>query len=332
MAILVAALFAAPSAYASCTVSSPVVGDANQYVYGSGSGNTCTSYDTSVVSGQTLNVNVAVKGYAYGAYVQMGEADVTNNTLNINNGGNVYGGMAAGGSANRGAATDNTANLYDGGTTDNITGGKSDYGAATDNVVNVYGGTVNSYVIGGSAVLGDTVATHNIVNVSGGSIGGDVYGGSGRNLTYNIVNLTGGTVNGSVYGGNNSSNIYAIASAYNTVTIGAVIFGVNTNLYGGFSTKNLGDSFTGNTLNKNNAATPVQSTRNFQFINFGYSGNANLGTLDTTPTGSTQTAVTVDTKTNTVDLNGVVTGTGGIVKIGSGTLTLSGANDYTGDT
>jgi autotransporter-associated beta strand protein len=43
-------------------------------------------------------------------------------------------------------------------------------------------------------------------------------------------------------------------------------------------------------------------------------------------------AVTVDTKSNTTTLSGPISGTGGLDKIGSGTLTLTGASTYTGTT
>src|SRR6516164_4517392 len=41
---------------------------------------------------------------------------------------------------------------------------------------------------------------------------------------------------------------------------------------------------------------------------------------------------TVDTQSNTMTLSGSISGTGGLDKIGSGTLTLTGASTYTGDT
>ena len=43
-------------------------------------------------------------------------------------------------------------------------------------------------------------------------------------------------------------------------------------------------------------------------------------------------SVTFDTKANTITLSGVLSGSGGMTKIGSGTLDLSGANSYSGDT
>ncbi|MDR1275849.1 MAG: autotransporter-associated beta strand repeat-containing protein, partial [Candidatus Accumulibacter sp.] len=329
-AILVAALFAAPSAYAACTVDAPVSSD----VFGSVGNSTSCTTNTGVFSGQTLNIEATVTGRAYGAREQVGDHDVTGNTVNINSG---VTGNVTGGSANKGATDHNTVILNTGGTANSIDGGSSSYGDATDNVVYVHG-TVNGFVVGGLATLGETAASDNTVYVmSGGSIGGDVTGGSGYSATHNTVDLEGGTLNGNVYGGDYGLTGVGYAGAPaatdNIVTIGGnVVFGANTNLYGGYLYYASGDNFTGNTLNKKHAATLVQSTRNFQSINFGYSGLANLGTLDTTPTGSSASGVTIDTKTNTVDLNGVVTGTGGIVKIGSGTLTLSGANDYTGDT
>src|SRR5262249_57841423 len=41
---------------------------------------------------------------------------------------------------------------------------------------------------------------------------------------------------------------------------------------------------------------------------------------------------TVDTQSNTLTLSGPISGTGGLDKIGPGTLTLTGASTYTGDT
>ena len=43
-------------------------------------------------------------------------------------------------------------------------------------------------------------------------------------------------------------------------------------------------------------------------------------------------AATVDTQSNTLTLSGSISGTGGLDKIGSGTLTLTGVSTYTGET
>ncbi|MBR1588762.1 MAG: autotransporter-associated beta strand repeat-containing protein [Kiritimatiellae bacterium] len=49
-------------------------------------------------------------------------------------------------------------------------------------------------------------------------------------------------------------------------------------------------------------------------------------------TGASGTNVTFDTQASTVMLSGVLSGTGGLAKTGTGTLTLSGANTYAGAT
>ena len=91
------------------------------------------------------------------------------------------------------------------------------------------------------------------------------------------------------------------------------------------------DAFTGNTLNKNSDAA-VHIARNFASVNFGYSGNANIGELDSTPTGSALSGVTVNTNANNVSFDGVISGSGSITKAGAGTLILSGTNTYSGGT
>ncbi len=92
-----------------------------------------------------------------------------------------------------------------------------------------------------------------------------------------------------------------------------------------------GDAFTDNTLNKNSDAA-VHLARNFASVNFGYSGTANIGELDSTPTGSALSGVTVNTNANNVSFDGVISGSGSITKTGAGTLILSGTNTYSGGT
>ena len=166
---------------------------------------------------------------------------------------------------------------------------------------------------------------------SGGAVGGDVYGAINLNdadaITNNQVFINGGAVSGNIYGG------YAGPGTVtnNTVTIsGSPTFGAGTLLYGGSST-GAGDVFTDNTLNKNSAVS-VSDVLNFEFVSFGYSGDANIGTLDTTPTGSTQPGVVLNTNTNTINFGGNITGSGSLTKTGAGTLTLSGTNTYSGGT
>ena len=147
------------------------------------------------------------------------------------------------------------------------------------------------------------------MNVSGGTLTG-VSGGESNSgsATGNIVSISGGTVQSNVNGG-------FVASGSGKATGNIVNISGNADLStatvaGGISSS---DAFTGNTLNKNSDAA-VHIARNFASVNFGYSGNANIGELDSTPTGSALSGVTVNTNANNVSFDGVISGSGSITK------------------
>ena len=238
-----------------------------------------------------------VQNNAFGGYVDSGSGEASGNSVTFNGGSvtnNIYGGMSAAGraAAKRETMTNGSAKW--------LLGGYSANGNVIGNSVNVSGGTLTG-VSGGESNSGS--ATGNIVSISGGTVqsnvnGGFVASGSGK-ATGNIVNISGNAdLSGAVVAGGSSPD---------------------------------GDAFTDNTLNKNSDAA-VHIARNFASVNFGYSGTANIGELDSTPTGSALSGVTVNTNANNVSFDGVISGSGSITKTGAGTLILSGTNTYSGGT
>ncbi|MCL2076665.1 MAG: autotransporter-associated beta strand repeat-containing protein, partial [Betaproteobacteria bacterium] len=242
-----------------------------------------------------------------------GNADTSSssgNILTITSGGDVTSDGARGGNAT-GAddANDNTLNVNGtGNVTGWVFGGRAEgSGDANDNEVNISGNaTVTGGVYGGYSASG--AATGNTVTISGGTVESTVYGGSaggGGDATGNTVNINGGTLNGAVSGG------FA---------------------YGG------GDRFTDNTLNMNSATTSIISASNFEFVNFTYSGNANIDSLvvDTVGAMAGSSIVKLNTNANDIVFSGNITEsnweTGGIEKLGTGTLTLTSYNNYLGST
>ena len=251
--------------------------------------------------GQAQDNHVTMSGgsvgeHLIGGYVQNGSGAATGNSVIFNGGSvtyNFYGGMSAAGLAQSNSV------IMTNGSANWLLGGYSDSGDVSGNSVNVSGGTLTG-VSGGESNSGS--ATGNIVSISGGTVqsnvnGGFVASGSGK-ATGNIVNISGNT-------------------DLSTATVA-----------GGISSS---DAFTGNTLNKNSDAA-VHIARNFASVIFGYSGTANIGELDSTPTGSALSGVTVNTNANNVSFDGVISGSGSITKAGAGTLILSGTNTYSGGT
>ena len=254
-----------------------------------------------------------------------GSGSATGNSLAIRSGtvqNNAFGGYVDSGS---GEASGNSVTFNGGSVTNNIYGGMSAAGLAQNNSVTMTNGSAK-WLLGGYSANGNVIG--NSVNVSGGTLTG-VSGGESNSgsATGNIVSISGGTVQSNVNGG-------FVASGSGKATGNIVNISGNADLSGavvaGGSSPD-GDAFTDNTLNKNSDAA-VHLARNFASVNFGYSGTANIGELDSTPTGSALSGVTVNTNANNVSFDGVISGSGSITKTGAGTLILSGTNTYSGGT
>lgn len=284
-----------------------------------------------------------LRGNLYGAYSQGNNGILSNNSVLIDGGSvttsnsiiaGAYSAIGlntiSGNSVTLNSGTINNANIY---------GGRGQAGSPiTGNWVTINGGSVGfgsgsatTSIYGGQSVNGVGPITWNTVTITGGNIKATIYGGSSGgkgNVTNNTVSIAGNAaVTGNIYGGYSTSG----TATDNTVTIGDTATLQNSNLFGGQVGSGGGDAFTGNTLNKDNDAAIISAT-NFQFVNFGYTGDANIDILNTTPTGSAQPGVTLDTDAYNINFGGIIAGTGNLTKIGTGTLTLTGGNTYTGGT
>ena len=273
-------------------------------------------------TGNSVDFSNVTATYVQGGYSGSGSA--TGNSLAIRSGtvqNNAFGGYVDSGS---GEASGNSVTFNGGSVTNNIYGGMSAAGLAQNNSVTMTNGSAK-WLLGGYSANGNVIG--NSVNVSGGTLTG-VSGGESNSgsATGNIVSISGGTVQSNVNGG-------FVASGSGKATGNIVNISGNADLSGAVVAGGISssDAFTGNTLNKNSDAA-VHIARNFASVNFGYSGNANIGELDSTPTGSALSGVTVNTNANNVSFDGVISGSGSITKAGAGTLILSGTNTYSGGT
>ncbi|MDR1276584.1 MAG: autotransporter-associated beta strand repeat-containing protein [Candidatus Accumulibacter sp.] len=254
----------------------------------------------------TLNAMTGSLGTVHGGTSEEG-GSANNNTVTINAGtiGNIHGGVAQGISA---TATGNAVNINGGTVTVAVVGGQGGGGGSTANIVTIKNGAlVTANVFGGISTTNSNTNTVTIDNSFTGNITGDIYGG------YIAGNAASDTATGNIVNINSSNTTFG-------------------NVYGGSSFDSSGDVFTGNTLNLA-AGNTITSVHNMATLNFTSGGNAGIGTLDTTPTGASgNPKVTLNTNTYSVDFGGVINGTGGIDKTGTGTLTLNGNNIYSGDT
>ncbi|MDR0596893.1 MAG: autotransporter-associated beta strand repeat-containing protein, partial [Treponema sp.] len=298
-------------------------------------------------SGGTVNLqsggNVTNNGRVFGGATDYG--NVSASSVHVTGGAAsqpIYGGFVQ----SSGNVTGNSITFDSGNMDYGLYGGRTPNGTVQDNKVLINGGTIGAEDIVGGQANTSTQITGNEVIISGGSVNGFFIAGgvsnSNANVSGNKVTISGGTIDAKYFAEHQIGAVIAggsvggLGSAVNnTVTIsGAPVFGTGVTFYGGYdgSGSSSADFFSGNTLQKNSSAA-ISSAANFEKVNFGYSGDAGIGSLDLTPTGaSSSTLVKLDTGAYDVAFGGVLTGAGGIEKLGAGTLTLSGANNYSGDT
>lgn len=202
--------------------------------------------------------------------------------------------------------------------------------SAEFNSVTINGGVVTEGVYGGIG-NGLNPAGHNSVIVTGGSVP-NVFGGLSAVVaaTDNRVEIAGGVVTGEIFGGSGS-----LGATGNTVIVAGGT--ITETVYGGHSQN--GDQFSGNTLHKL-AETSLSQIRSFEYVNFGYSGQASIGELATAPQGvglNRVLPVKINTGANEIVFAGNIvdgkfnghTGNGGIEKLGTGRLIITGETTLT---
>ncbi len=296
---------------------------------------------------------VTIQGIV-GAGVYGGEGSTNNGALTVADNSVVASNASIGGEIYGGNAASQSGNLTVTGNVVNVGGNSRIGGDLTSNQISVAGGFAastsghatssgNTAVISGDATLdydllgggvqnsaGDSTANDNILRVEesaairGSVIGGETWSYTGAaSAVGNSVTLGDQVeVGRNIYGGYAESNSGIATATNNTIAVGGSANLSAASLFGGGNIDNAQGSnfFTGNTLKKNSNAT-IRDVHNFEFINFGYAGDANIGTLDTT--GG---EVKLNTGGHAISYNGTIIGSGSLKLLGSGVLTL-GRND-----
>ena len=213
-----------------------------------------------------------------------GTVTIKENHVDITSGtaANVYGGDASTKNSANGEVRKNYVNILGGQVTANTVGGRSvtasGKATASENEVSVIGGTAKDvYGATSTSTSGSAEASGNEIVISN-STAAIVYGGRSQGRTAatssdNTITLSGSNVTSSVYAGyaNTSQGTKTATATNNTLNLeGAVVFGANSQLYGGYTGGTVaGDNFSGNTLNlKTTGTTTVSGLSNFENLNF----------------------------------------------------------------
>ncbi|ENR99328.1 autotransporter outer membrane beta-barrel domain-containing protein [Brucella abortus] len=200
----------------------------------------------------------------------------------------------------------------------------------------------------------ELTGTHGLEKADGGTLiltGANTYTG-GTAISGGTLQLGDGATNGSVQGAISTGadaahkGVLAIRAAAGTpATIGNTISGTGSvSVLGGTVTFSVANSYTGGTTlaggttivtadaNLGAVGTNV-ALNNGATLRFGANLDATHSFTHAFQLGTVASDVgTLDTDGHDVAMSGVISGAGGLMKSGTGTLTLSGANSYTGAT
>lgn len=194
----------------------------------------------------------------------------------------------------------------------------------------------------------------NIIVSSGATLALNV-GGTGEFTATDVATLaalgssTGGFQNGSILGLNttNSGGTFTYSSVLADTNAGANSIGL-TKLGAGMLTLGAANTYSGETavyggtLALGNSLALQYSTLDYNsyggVLSFGTLTSATLGGLQgsqalaLTNTSNTAVVLTVGSNSTSTSYSGILSGSGSLTKVGSGMLTLTGANSYTGVT
>jgi fibronectin-binding autotransporter adhesin len=250
------------------------------------------------------------------------------------------------------------------GTLTNTAGATLAVGSANGGTLTISGGSLTTsfnnarsiVIAGGPGRTGTIAVTSGTFSPAGlliseDSGGNGVFTQSGGSTTIGSGNLwlSGNTSSLTVTGGsftNNNQTYFAAVgisdstisvSGSGAITLGTLRYGINTR--NGFTTTvNVGDGTSGGTLQVNNmvwsGATTVASTINFNGGTFVAGGSFSIPTQIATAVQAGGANINV-AATHTLTMSNPLTdggGAGGLVKLGTGTLALTGANAFTGAT
>ncbi|EEP61711.1 autotransporter-associated beta strand repeat-containing protein [Brucella abortus str. 2308 A] len=200
----------------------------------------------------------------------------------------------------------------------------------------------------------ELTGTHGLEKADGGTLiltGANTYTG-GTAISGGTLQLGDGATNGSVQGAISTGadaahkGVLAIRAAAGTpATIGNTISGTGSvSVLGGTVTFSVANSYTGGTTlaggttivtadaNLGAVGTNV-ALNNGATLRFGANLDATHSFTHAFQLGTVASDVgTLDTDGHDVAMSGVISGAGGLMKSGTGTVTLSGANSYTGGT
>ena len=289
------------------------------------------SVGLTMASGTTLQLRAnSAAAFSPSSYVFSGSGTVTYN-FDVNN--------VTSGTGNTLILANVATQFGPASTTDtfNLTGGNNytlqiGSGSAGTGGLNIWNNTtINSSTAGVTWSFPGGINVNYAANYSLtlGGAGNLTLGALTRNSTYNLTPTFGGSGTITLNGANNFGAATATVSSTGTLALNNVnaLSGVSTLTISGAATL---DNILGSTIIL--SGNPVQNwNSDFTFGSANTTGGLNLGT-GTVTLGATRT-VTLASSTYGLTVGGIISGSGfGLTKAGAGTLTLAGANTYSGAT